>query len=258
MEGRQRGKDLGRKTLTGRPVSWELVMKKILFMGVVLLILGSVSVKARAWVYVPDQGDTGWQTYLYTAGPAGFSGVAGFVVSNVIDDSAFPELLLDNLSHGGGAVNRGFEAGNYSNFSLVGASYGEVTSVPVMAISGNEYPAVAGENLSHQFGLSSGPSTAAFHNAHGQAGTVGSILETAVTLAPGEPFSFDWAFLGNDFSPWRDFSVFYLRGPDGVLVFTDGLGQIGSPPPVPNPSTLVLLGSGLLGLLGLGRQRRGR
>ena len=38
-----------------------------------------------------------------------------------------------------------------------------------------------------------------FSNATGQAGTVGSILETAITLGPGEQFSFDWAFLGNDY-----------------------------------------------------------
>lgn len=59
-------------------------MKKLLIiMGTVLLVLG-FHYAASAWVYVPDQGDTGWQSYTYTA-TGGFTGSAGFVVSNVID-----------------------------------------------------------------------------------------------------------------------------------------------------------------------------
>ena len=87
-------------------------MKKMLIiMGTVLLVLG-FNYAASAWVYVPDQGDTGWQTYNYTVGSGGFAGSAGFVVSNVIDNNAYSELLLDNLSLGGGGTNQGFELGN--------------------------------------------------------------------------------------------------------------------------------------------------
>ena len=61
-------------------------MKKMLIiMGTVLLVLG-FNYAASAWIYVPDQGDTGWQSYTYTAGSGGFTGSAGFVVSNVIDN----------------------------------------------------------------------------------------------------------------------------------------------------------------------------
>ena len=84
-------------------------MKKMLIiMGTVLLVLG-FNYAASAWIYVPDQGDTGWQTYNYTVGSGGFAGSAGFVVSNVVDNYAYPELLLDNLSLGGGGTNQGFE-----------------------------------------------------------------------------------------------------------------------------------------------------
>jgi hypothetical protein len=70
-------------------------MKKMLIITALVLLGLSFSYGASAWIYVPDYGDTGWQTYTYTA-PQGFTGTAGFVVSNVIDYSAYPELLLDN------------------------------------------------------------------------------------------------------------------------------------------------------------------
>ena len=94
-------------------------MKKMLIIIVRVLLALGLSFGASAWIYVPDQGDTGWQTYTYTAGPGGFTGTAGFVVSNVIDNAAYSELLLDNLSQGGGGTNRGFEPGNLTGYDLV-------------------------------------------------------------------------------------------------------------------------------------------
>jgi hypothetical protein len=44
----------------------------------------------------------------------------------------------------------------------------------------------------------------------------------------------------------------YLKDQSGNFVVTEGLAQIGSAPAVPLPSTLLQLGSGLCGLLGLG------
>jgi hypothetical protein len=231
-----------------------LPMNKMLARGAGLLALGLLLLTAGGWVFVPDIGETGWRTFSYTAGSQGFSGTAGFVVSNVIDDSAYSELLVDNLSHGGLGSNRGFEARNYSGYNLLGDSAGEV-SPWVLAESGNVYTPTQGDFLSHQFSLAPGVSTAAFLNAHGQAGTSGSVLETDISLIPGEIFSFDWAFLARDFSPWNDFSLFYLKDDQGIMVFSQGLGQIGC---VPAPSTVLLLGTGILGLMGLGWRTRKR
>ena len=86
----------------------------------------------------------------------------------------------------------------------------------------------------------------------------GSILETAITLNPAATFSFDWAFLGGDMSPWNDFALFYLKDQSGTIVFSEGLAQIGSAPVVPLPSTLLLAGCALCGLLGLGRRGKRR
>ena len=208
-------------------------MNKILIVIISVLLAPGLSFGAPAPIYVPNQGATSWQTYTYTAGPEGFTGTAGFVVSNVKDNSAYSELLLDNLSHGGGGTNQGFELGNLTGYVLAsdssGTSFATVNS-SATTISGNTYTPTQKNYLNLIQGLSTGVSTSGFRNAIGQAGTVGSILETAITLAPGEKFSFDWAFLGNDSSPYNDFSLFYLKDPhSGAIVFIELLAQIGSP-----------------------------
>jgi hypothetical protein len=167
------------------------------------------------------------------------------VVSNVKDNSAYSELLLDNLSHGGGGTNQGFELGNLTGYALVSDSSGTssaTVSLSDTANSGDTYIPTQGDFIVVIQGLSTGVPTCGFRNATGQIGTVGSILETAITLAPGEKFSFDWAFLGNDSSPYNDFALFYLKDPQsGAIVFTELLAQIGPPPRVPIAAILLLL-----------------
>ncbi len=183
--------------------------------------------KVEAAVRVIARGDTGWLTYSYTGGAGGFNGTAGFVVSNVGDDSAYSELLLDNLSLGGDS-NNDFEQGTYVGFTLVGESCGEVISSPVQASRGNIYTPVQGDFMSHQFCLAPGTDTSEFRNSFGQPGTSGSILETALVLAPGEEFTFNYAFLAGDKSPYRDFALFYLKDAQGNLVFSEVLAEVGS------------------------------
>jgi hypothetical protein len=208
-------------------------MKKILIFIIIGLLAPGLSFGAPARIYVPNQGDTGWQTYTYTAGSEGFAGTAGFVVSNIKDNYAYSELLLDNLSHGGGGTNQGFDLGNLTGYVLAsdgsGTSFATV-STSATANNGNTYTPTQGNSLLVIQGLSSGVPTSGFRNATGQIGTVGSILETAITLAPGEQFTFDWAFLGNDLIPYNDFALFYLKdSQNGAILCTELLAQIGSP-----------------------------
>ena len=121
-------------------------MKKILIVIISVLLAPGLSYGAPARIYVPDQGDTGWQTYTYTAGPEGFTGTAGFVVSNVKDNSAYSELLLDNLSQGGGGTNQGFELGNLTGYVLVGTSFANV-STSETAVNYNIYTPTQGDFL---------------------------------------------------------------------------------------------------------------
>jgi len=225
-------------------------MKKMLIIIAMVLLGLGFNYGASAWIYVPNYGDTGWQTYTYTA-PGGFAGTAGFVVSNVKDNGAYPELLLDNLK-GSGGTNLGFENG-LTGYTLVGTSFANVSD-SVTAYSYTTYTPTADYYFADLQGLSNGVNTSQFFNATAQVGTVGSMLETAITLSPGAPFSFDWAFLANDMSPYNDFALFYLKDQSGAIVFSEGLAQIGSAPAIPIPSSVLLLGSGLLGLLGLARK----
>lgn len=221
--------------------------KKRVLVFVMILTFG-LSVPAWAWLYVGPMGDTGWQTFTYTAGPSGFSGIAGFVVSNQGDNAMDSFLLLDNLSHG--STNLGFETGNYTGYTLVSPSDGTVVTGPVYGLlSGNEYNPTHGNYMSYQGSFNT--STSGFSNAFGNPGTVGSILLTSYfSLVSGESFTFDWAFITWD-DPTsipgfgQDFALFYLH--DGTdIVYREGLAQV-----VPVPATLLLFGSGLLSLAGI-------
>ena len=140
-------------------------MKKLLIIiATVLLVLG-FNYAASAWIYVPDQGDTGWQTYSYTVGSGGFAGSVGFVVSNVIDNYAYSELLLDNLSLGGGGTNRGFELGNLTGYNLVGTSFANVTD-SVTAYSYTTYTPTEGYFFADLQGLYNGVTTSQFLQCH--------------------------------------------------------------------------------------------
>jgi hypothetical protein len=238
-------------------------MKKLLItIATIWLVLG-LNYGASAWTYVPDYGDTGWQTFTYTAASGGFTGTAGFVVSNALDNGAYSELLLDNLK-GGGVTNLGFESG-LSGYTLLtdslGYSFANVSPWE-QAAKGNTYYPTQGEYLAVLQGLYIeslyGVATSHFSNASGQSGTIGSILERAIILNPGAKFSFDWAFLAGDMSPWNDFARFYLKDQSGAIVFCEGLAQIGSAPAAPIPASVLLLGTGLLSLLGLARKAKGR
>lgn len=231
---------------------------------VMVLAMVSSSVPAVAWVFVPSYGDTGWQSFSFTADSSGFTGIAGFVVSNELDMVVDSFLLLDNLSQAGAAGNQGFELGDYTGYTLGASSNGSVITGPITALSGNVYNPTEGTHMSVQESLSD--DTSAFLNAFGNPGTDGSILETAISLAPNESFSFDWAFLTTDYTPFQDFSLFYLIKEDlindakidnddaGQIVYTEGLGQLAPVAPVPEPSTLFLVGAGLMGV-GLLRRR---
>jgi hypothetical protein len=217
----------------------EMVMKQILIIIGALFMISGSDLRSLAWIYVPDQGDTGWQTFTYTAGSVGFSGTAGFMVSNVMDNSAYSELLLDNLRQADNGADLGFERGNVSGLVLLGGSFATV-SQSALAISGNRYTPTQGEFLADLQAVYTGVDTSGFRNARGQAGTVGSILEVPITLEPGAKFSFDWAFLGSDYSPHNDFALFYVKNQSGVVVFSKGLAQI-DPGPARTPIAAIIL-----------------
>ena len=216
-------------------------MKKNICLTLMIIAVLGIAAPASAWV--TTNFDTGWQTYSLTAGPSGFTGTAGFVVSCQGGLSLNSYLLLDNLSQCGQVGNESFETGTYAGYSLVdlpvghGISYGFALTGPI-----DGYYPTAGNYMSVQ--ISQSENTNGFLNAYGSPGTVGSILETAISLTAGQQFTFDWAFLAGNFG---DFSLFYLKDSAGNVIFQDGLGQA-KEVPAPTPATALLFGSGLIGL----------
>jgi len=223
------------------------------------LVIGISSAPAGAWVYVGNVGYTsGWQQLTYIAGPSGFSGTAGFLVANYYDEFNYSTLLLDGLSQGGASGNSGFELVNYNGYTLGTNSNGQVvSSIYSPDPSWPAFSAKEGTHFSQQNSYNTTPLPATFLNAYGNPGYNGSTLETPISLGSNASFSFWWAFLTTDYDPYQDFSLFYLKDGDGTIVYTEGLGQL-TGTGVPLPSTLLLLGSGLLGLAPLSRLRRTR
>ena len=213
------------------------MQKKLCLAVMMVAALGIMPAPASAWVFT--HGDTGWQTYSYTAGPSGFTGTAGFVVSCQGGLAINSYLLLDNLNQCGYAGNESFETGTYVGYTLVdlpvghGISYGFALTGPI-----DGYNPSAGKYMSAQ--ISQSENTSGFHNSFGTPGTIGSMLETAIRLTAGQQFTFDWAFLAGNF---EDFSLFYLKDSAGTIIFQDGLGQ---QVPVPMPTAGLLFGSGLM------------
>ena len=99
----------------------------------------------------------------------------------------------------------------------------------------------------HFFGMMSGPSVAdlpvQFFRADLQDNTARAFSSDALPLIPPNLSS----FLGRN--EW------FLEFGDGVTVFAAVGGRITSLEPVPEPGTLLLLGSGLLGVAGYGRKK---
>jgi|GEM_PF-1894647 len=223
-------------------------MKKWIMLGVIILTFG-LTIPASAWIYVGPLGDTGWKTFEYRF-ELDFKGYAGFVVSNQGDELVESWLLIDNLNYGN---DPSFESGGYNGYySLIGSSVGEVVTGPVIAPSTNEYIPTQGDYMSYQ--ISYYEDTSMFKNAFGQSGTTGSILETdLIEFKAQTPLTFNWAFITWESPPdfLLDFALFYLKNENGEIVDTRGLAQV-----VPIPTTLLLLGSGLLGLVGIKLRKR--
>jgi hypothetical protein len=217
-----------------------MAMKRFSCLITLILLILTANVKAQAWVFVSDYRDTGWQTFTYQTGSTGFTGTAGFVISNAVDNSAYSTLLLANLNYGGGGNNGNFQLGNLSGYSLVGNSNATVVT-SIKSYYGAVYNLPKGGYFLEMRCLSTGVSTKAFQNFDKQSGTIGSILETAVTLPANSKFTFDWAFLAGDQMPYDDFPLFYLKDSHGNIVYSTGLGQIGHDPRPIAPSILFLL-----------------
>jgi len=100
--------------------------------------------------------------------------------------------------------NLGFESG------LTGyTTAGDVSTVGgAVAVGGTVYSPTEGASMAQLTGC--GVNTAQY------GGTCGATMTTTLTLYAGQSFSFDWAFLGGDYIPFNDFSLFV--GDTGYLL----------------------------------------
>ncbi len=214
-------------------------MKKIGLVALLVALVLMVVPQAFAWTIVGDYGDTGWQTYSYTFDQY-WAGEGAFVVSNYDDTAASSVLLVDNVNFG--VENGSFETGDLTDFS----DYGDVSVVESFeAYNGIVYNPTDGDYMARL--LASGEDTSEF------GGTDGTYLwlDGYFEFDPGDQISFDWAFLGMDYMPYEDFSIFIHPSEESQIVEFEQLGRIGAidATTTPEPASMSLLGLGLLGLV---------
>lgn len=230
-------------------------MRKILMLLLCIAFILTAG-SAYAFLEVPSYGNTGWQHFELTLDDD-FYGAIGWVVSDEGDNSVASYLLLDNITIGSPAgvlFSEDFE-GSASGW----LTEGSVSLVTTSAYSSETISAMGGSYMAELFSVDgdSGFDTSIF----GYDGTDGSLLYMDyLQLGTGTTISFDWLFATEDYTPYKDFSLFAMyegqgdpTGPEDFVLYE--LGTIGGGQSVPEPSTMLLLGTCIFGIVGASRRK---
>ena len=190
-------------------------MKRILVCIAVLALAGL----GFAGMAKADTVSQGGINYTFTSG--GSDGSGGFLVDLTIDTS-------------GAAIS-----GNLSSFSV------QFTGATNVAVSST----VTGDTGETWSTLGQGPNNPTGCNINGSANLWCSAASGAGISVPGGTYVFVFDVTGLSSAPTEsDIQAFQSQG---VLAISEGVG-VGGNTPAPEPSSLVLLAAGMVGLVGVG------
>ncbi|MBA3061441.1 MAG: VPLPA-CTERM sorting domain-containing protein [Atribacteria sp.] len=218
-------------------------MRKLLMFLAIFAIGIMMVAPAKAFIEVPTNGATGWQTFSYTLAKD-FTGDIGWIVGDCDDYYVASWLLVDNLSLGS-TSDAGFELNNLTGYTFGG----DVTAVTTSEYGSGAFGPTEGSYMAELDSVNG--DSGVDISSYGYGGTDGSFLRiSGVSLSAGETFSFDWNFGTSEDEHVQDFSLFLVQS-DSCSLKTYELGKVAA---VPIPGAVWLLGSGLIALVVLRRK----
>ena len=176
--------------------------------------------------FTPNANFSGAADFSYTVSDGSATSASATVTVNVGAVADAPSLTVGSVSEGG-AVNQGFETGDFTGWATIGQG-SVVTQSDGYSPTDGSYLAVLNtngasqENIESFLGLS--------QNTLDQQGngdvTSGAATELQLQVTAGDVVTFDWNFVTTDYLPYNDYAAVTINGQVVELTDVAALGNL--------------------------------